>query len=543
MNIASEIRAIAESLTCPTPEAVMQVLEQRGIAAEPVLITMVLKRMGQVIRPSSTKASTPQAPRSRQNKVESSVKQARSDKRTKAKPSGKKRETRPEKLRTLLTSAKADGILLGLQLLEAAGERELWRAVCDRGVAYSLCCFSRNYDLPFPEVMEAEFSRKSTKALAAACTKSIHSRESRQEFDQYDKLRLCQTLSPIGVDFFSSAKPPDEPASKSDAPFVTAALGGALGQVLWRDLALQEALVLYYEPSAEVGDRLMPDWRYHLAAEDEPALDSFGCQFICSPGASYSLPWISQECFIDPEAIRTFLFFHEFYEDDWHADLSPGFSIKGLVWSALEGLCSEHLVLSDTTAFDKKIIEAFTDYGSECETVRITVLDKPVHKAMPLGGWADIGAAKQEWLINCLLTAVNTDAYPEPAALAKHVLCWMTRHPATPPEYRTRLSELGFGIEIRERDEAASAKKRKSQPQPKRPDAAELKRLRTLVKAWRKLCEAEFPDGLEKEDFLAAHYAQLVICKDAALTKAGRGFVSDREDGILEAAEAASDDE
>lgn len=116
----------------------------------------------------------------------------------------------------------------------------------------------------------------------------------------------------------------------------------------------------------------------------------------------------------------------------------------------------------------------------------------------------------------------------------------MTRHPATPPEHRDRLAELGFGIEVRQPADSSPAEVNEVQ---RKPDAAQLKRLRKIVKAWKKLCDAGFPDGLEKEDFLTAHYAQLVIGKDVALTHAGWEFVGDHEDGILEAAEAASDDE
>jgi hypothetical protein len=162
---------------------------------------------------------------------------------------------------------------------------------------------------------------------------------------------------------------------------------------------------------------------------------------------------------------------------------------------------------------------------------------------MPAGGWADLGSRKQEWIIDCLLMAAKNGAYREPAALAKHVLCWMTRHSATPQANRDRLVELGFGIEVKDPAATAPSEANAVQPQLEKPDAASLKRLRKIVKSWKALCDAEFPDGLEKEDFLAAHYAQLVIHNDVALTQSGWEFIADTEDGILDAAEDAGKDE
>lgn len=449
----------------------------------------------------------------------------------------------PEKIRELLTSATAEGVLLGFVLLDALGTREAWQAVVNRSVAYSICCFCRDSDLPFPTAMKADFSPESTAALVAACEEGVRSRESRKEFKEYDRLRLCEAFSPVGLEFFDSVVPIRESVSYDDAPFVTAFLGGPLGQVLWRDLALAGHLTLYYEPSAYVGDRLMPDTLYHLMGEDAQAADSFGCQFICGHGESYSLPWISTESFIDPEAIRQVKFYDSGFENEWHEDFEPGFSATGLMYSALEGLCAEHVVLVDTPQFDKKIMAVFADFDGEWQSARITVLDQPVLNGMPAGRWADLEPRKQEWIIDCLLTAATNDAYREPAALAKHVLCWMTRHSATPPASRDRLVELGFGIEVKQRAATAASDASAAQPQLEKPDAASLKRLRKIVKSWKSLCDAEFPDGLEKDDFLAAHYAQLVIHNDVALTQSGWEFIGDTEDKILDAAENAGEDE
>ena len=119
-------------------------------------------------------------------------------------------------------------------------------------------------------------------------------------------------------------------------------------------------------------------------------------------------------------------------------------------------------------------------------------------------------------------------------ALSKHVLGWMTIHPATSPALRERLTARGFGVTQVPSSPPATNTPVSELDRGERPDRQRTARLEKIVTAWEKICDAEGVADLGREAFIAAHYAKLVLTEHVILTKAGWTFVDAAEGSIIE---------
>lgn len=458
------------------------------------------------------------------------------------------------KIRDLLASANPEAVILALQILESSSDSpDAWRAAIDRGTAFSICQLAAQAVPPddsegppfadrFLAAFEAGFSTASTAGLSDACQRWFKTVDTTKKVGDYARLRLCMYLSPIGLEPLAPDDASMPVVPPEDAAFVAAAIGGTLGQILWRDLALEGRLDLYYEPDSYSGDRLMPESSWRLVGEACIASDSDGCKFICSHGASSSLPWIEQERCIDPAEIRGHIYWHLYYEQELQENLEPRFTEEGLVHSALEGLCEQHLLLADEATFDRRIAKVFESEG-EAETVHVKVLDCPVAEGFPQACFRELSEARKDWLADVLIAAAGSTISPESAALAKHVLGWMTIHPATPPAVRERLAAGGFGVTNEPLSQPTSDTPPSEPAMGEKPDRQRTAHLKKIVKAWETICDAEGVADLDRNAFLAAHYAKLVLAKDVILTKAGWELVDEAEGDIIDAVDEGDDED
>lgn len=196
------------------------------------------------------------------------------------------------KLRELLTSGSPEAVVLALQILESSDSGpEVWRTVLDRNTTHSVCLLAAKVDprkhseqTPFTDRLVAAFKYgfpgESTKGLSDAAQRWLKSVGASEDVERYTKFNLRMELSPVGLEPLvpdattMPAVPPEE------AIFVAAAIGGTLGQILWRDLALAGILNFFYQADSYTGDRLMPDAPWRLVDEKYDAAASLGCEFI-----------------------------------------------------------------------------------------------------------------------------------------------------------------------------------------------------------------------------------------------------------------------
>lgn len=449
---------------------------------------------------------------------------------------------RNKRIRKLLASSTPKGVMRALHLLESANNSaEAWRAAVTRSAAYSICELCKDSGLAshFGEAMKKDFSRAATRKVVTACKSAINAIASNTQFETYDRFRACQYLAPFGIEILTPNDTDIPVASPDDSPFAAAGIAKWLGQILWRDLALEGRLKLRYLPDSLDGDRLMPECSWRLIDEEESASNSFGCEFICGRSESYFLPWIKKHYFIDPAEIRRDLYRNFLYELPLQESLEPRFTAAGLVHAALEGLCDEHLVLLDEAKFDRKIKKEFQGVD-EMLSVRVQVLARPVDRKVSRACFRQLSREKKAWIADLLVHTTGNKLYPEVSALSKHVLGWITLHPSTPTALRKRLTGLGFGV-----TQKPSKRIAKTCPgiqshtltQKQTLDRRRIARLQRIVKAWEQACDADGAYDLGREGFLAAHYAKLVQTDQVNLTKAGWRFIDDMEDVVIDAAD------
>lgn len=459
-----------------------------------------------------------------------------------------------DKIRSLLASANPEAIILGFQILESSDlGPKAWRTIIDRSTVYSICLLAAQAAPPedpeepqfadrLLDALENGFSEKTTKGLSDACQRSLKAIDPNSQVDGL--FDLCSRLATVGLESLFHDQRSMPIVRPEDAPFAVAAIGGLLGQILWRDIALEGRLGFQYVPDSFVGDRLMPDSSWRLIDEKCSAAGSPGCSLICNHGASYSLPWIEKHEYIDPVAIREDLFDYFYHGSEHQENLEPLFTEEGLVHCALEGLCDGHMLLLNEPAFDRRIERVFAG-DSEMRCVTVRALDRPVREEFPQACFRELSAERKTWLADVLIAAAGSTVCPDSAALAKHVLGWMTIHSATPPELHERLTAHGFGVtnEPLPREAGTAAPNEPDRDRGEPPDRRRTVRLKKIVNAWEKICEVEGVSDLGTGEFLAAHYAKLVLAKDVILTKAGWEFIDELENSIIDTADEGDDEE